>query len=109
MAQKHLTMFFRTAALITLAALTGGCARADYRWTTPAVGPVRTEAEAISVAKAALHGSPAAEGPFRASKDPEGNWFVLAGETPDTAVIIDPKSGRASVGGYQSARVDLDL
>jgi hypothetical protein len=34
---------------------------------------------------------------------------VLAGETPDTAVIIDPKSGRASVGGYQSARVDLDL
>jgi hypothetical protein len=109
MAQKHLTMFFRTVTSTALVALIVGCTRADYPWTTPAVGPVRTKAEAISVAKAALRGSPAAEGPFRASKDPEGNWFVLAGEIPDTAVIIDPKSGRASVGGYQSALVDLDL
>jgi len=77
---------------------------------------VRTEAEALVIAEAALRGHPdASDLPYTVERDPEGNWMVLThkriknGVTLATAVMIDSETGRELVGGYQQTTIDGEL
>jgi hypothetical protein len=96
------------AVAMGCAAALAGCEGAAAKGS-----PVRTEAEAIAVARKALAGAPDAREPFLVQLDPIG-WLVMTTPKPTASgqtrylVRIDRHTGQANVGAYSVTRDEAD-
>ena len=79
----------------------------------PQYGPTPTEADALRVATHALRTVPDARGPYRVTRD-GSTWRVMTRSTTvddysGYSVLIDARTGKTEVGGYQTARINEKL
>ncbi|WP_332769660.1 hypothetical protein [Phenylobacterium sp.] len=96
-------------ALLLAAAGVAGCTALDRHPSHP----VRSEAEAIEIAKRMLKDVPVGPNPRYEATNDGTVWVVIPRPQPaggpGYAVMIDPETGKASVGAYQTATIDEKL